>query len=181
MGVALIGGKALPPGLLKVMPARDDWNRLGPFIPPWFRKALKNIDPTLVLQFIPPVSMVGPGGTSPTTLPLGAWQICRRMRNGWLHKLAIWSLVDRNGNYAPPGQDTLRLLRFARNLWKHRQFHKMEEMMEESIDRIQKAQAAKSKEKLVEEMHRFLSLQGQRQFKNRTFVRSEDSQKVKSG
>ena len=157
-----------------VMPARPDWNRMGPPIPCWFRVALRKFDPSLALQFVPPWSALTSGdrhkGMNDQEFPYGGWHICRRLkRTGWLHKLAVYSLMDRQGRYAPPTRDLMKILRWAKHLWCSREYHKMEDMLDRSLDEINREKVRCSKEQLQEKVHKYLSLAGNRQFSNRVF------------
>lgn len=171
MGYAnLIGG--VPS--VNVMPVRPDWNSLGPPVPLWFRSALRRLDPTLQLQFIPPSSVCS-DGMQVEKYPYGGWQICRRMKKtGWLHKLAVWSLMDRMGRYSPPGPDTIRILRLCKNLWNHRQFTTLSDELDRTCARMKKQKADESFESLCVDMDKFMRLQGKRQFSNRVFHRGYD-------
>lgn len=164
---ALIGG--VPEA--NVMPVRPEWNSLGPAVPLWFRSALRKVDKTLCLQFIPPDNQV-PKGMPAHKYPYGGWQICRIMkRTGWLHKLAVWSLMDRHGRFSPPGPDTIRIIRLCKNLWNHRQFTILSDELDLVCARMKKQRADDSFEDLMGNMDKFLRLQGNRQFKNRVFHR----------
>lgn len=174
MGYAnLIGG--VPS--VNVMAVNPGWNHLGPPIPLWFRSALRRLDSTLQLQFIPP-STVHPRGMPAEKYPYGGWQICRRMKKtGWLHKLAVWSLMDRFGRYSPPGPDTIRILRLCRNLWNHRKFTVLSDELDRVCSRMKKQREDASYEELMDNMGKFMSLQGNRQFSNRVFHRGWDEGK----
>jgi dissimilatory sulfite reductase (desulfoviridin) alpha/beta subunit len=79
--------------------------------------------------------------------------------------------VDSEGNPAPPGPDTLKILRLAKNLWNHKQFLALEHQLEKSIKAVQEAKQQKSRERLQHHLGKFLSLHGHRQFTNRVFTR----------
>lgn len=165
--------------LTNLMPRRPDWNTLGPPVPLWFRSALKRLDKTLCLQFIPPTT-VDPKGMPAQQYPYGGWQICRRMKRvGWLHKLAVWSLIDRWGRYSPPGPDTIRILRLCKNLWNHRRFTAMSDELDRVCSHLNKQRADASYEDLMKDMDKFLRLQGHRQFNNRVFHRGWETGKPK--
>ena len=107
---------------------------------------------------------------NPNQYPQGGWQICRKMKNGWLHKLAVFSLTDRMGRFVPPSAETLKILAFCRKQWRDRDFLKMSEMLETSIRRINRARETKAKDELQDAMVDFLSYSGNRQFSNRVFM-----------
>jgi len=172
MGYAnLIGG--VPS--VNIMSVEPGWNALGPPVPLWFRSALRRLDRTLQLQFIPP-STVHPKGMPSDKFPYGGWQICRRMkRSGWLHKLAVWSLMDRFGRYSPPGPDTIKILRLCKNLWNHNKFSVLSDELDRVCSDMKQQRADASYEELIDKMGKFMSLQGNRQFSNRVFHRGWDS------
>lgn len=91
---------------------RADWNRLGPWLPGWFRRRLNRINPNWVLQFIPHVS-VDPQGTH---TPGGLWVICTRLpRSRLLYRAWTMALMGRDGRYMEPNADVLALLRVAQD------------------------------------------------------------------
>jgi len=164
---------------LSVMPVRHDWNAVGPRVPAWFRQRLARIDPTLGLQFIPPNDHpVSEGkGLDPGKCPKGGWQIVRKLRNGWLHKLAVFSLTDRYGRPVPPNEETCKILDFAKRMWNNQEFEKLMDLQEEAIQEMQHAKATKSKDELQSAIQKFMSLQGNRQFENRVFTGTPISEK----
>lgn len=164
-----------------VMPARHDWNSMGPPVPPWFRKQLKLVDPTLVLQFVPPDTL-DRNGMNSKYYPSGGWQICRKLpRTGFLHKVVVWSLLDREGYPAPPGPDTIKLLRLARNMWRHHDYLTMEETMDKAMQDAVRAKARNAKEDLMKSMNDCLSVMDTRQFTNRVFIRGNDLKAIVGG
>jgi len=168
--------KRIVPGIadLNVMPERPEWNKLGPPVPLWFKLQLKRLDPTLHLQFLPPSNWVEPGlcrhAMNWLEFPLGGWQICRKLKRvGWLHRLCVWSLMDRFGRYTPPDWETVVVLRYARNLWRNGLFTKLEDDLDETLTRIQKNKADASFDALLDALDKFVALQGRREFTNRVF------------
>ena len=157
---------------LCIMPERHDWNRLGYRIfpiPLWFQLRLQDLDPTLQMQYIPPTN-IDIRGMSETQYPYGGWQVCRKLkRSGWLHKLAVYTLMDRYGRYVPPTPGMLKLIRYAKGLWNHREFGKMQKQMDDSIVAINRGREDEAKDVLNNAMNKFLSFQGKRQFHNRVF------------
>lgn len=132
------------------MEARHDWNRLGPSLPPWFRPRLKRIDPRLVCQFIPPRSLHQPGGVAPDQFPHGVWAICRKLpTGGWLFKRWTWNLSDSHGRYQPPGQDTIAMIRMARDVWRSGNFDMLEDEFARSTQAIQTAKCERSRQHLA--------------------------------
>lgn len=159
---------------------RQDWNRRGPHVPLWFRRRLKQLDPKMVLQFMPPRSHRDPRGVPSQTFPNGVWDICRRLpKSGLLHPVAVWSLTDKFGNYAVPGTDTLRLLRRAMYYHRQGQMHKLEILLENAFQEIHDAKVRKSRDDLVNAMRRFLNIRGSRQWQNRVYLRREPPHKAK--
>lgn len=158
----------------KLMPVRPEWNRMGPALPCWFRMKLNRFDPTLVLQYIPAADRLPPQdrryGLNPAVCPLGGWQICRRIKNGWLHKLAVFSLTDSEGNPCSPTAETIKILRLCRSLWRKKDFRRMELTLESSLEEIKRNKHRASKDRLREAMSRFCSLNFDRQFSNRVFM-----------
>lgn len=155
-----------------IMAPRHDWNSWGPKVPPWFLRKLRHIDPALTLQYVPP-NTLDPQGMNASQYPYGGWQICRKLpRTGWLHKVVVWSLVDKAGFPAPPGPDTVKILRMARQMWRHHDHSRMQDMLEDSIKQAQRAKAEKSEDALYESLETCLSILGHRQFSNRVFTRS---------
>lgn len=155
------------------MPFRPEWNRMAPIpIPCWFSLKLESFDPDLIMQYIPPMHRLGGKwreGLNPIFCPQGGWQICRRLRNGWLHKVAVFSLTDRHGRMVPPTAETLRILRYCRAMYRSRQYRRMEDQLEQSIEEIKKAREHQSRERLMTAIDRFQTMHGKRQFPNRVF------------
>lgn len=157
-----------------LMPVRPDWNRMGPGVPAWFRKKLKRFDKSLQLQFLPPSNWVQPRDYNktlrPDMYPQGGWQICRKLRNGWLHAIAVFSLTDRHGRPCNPSLETLQVLRMCRFAYRHRDAKRMESLLDDAIVNIQRAEARKSSEELRHSMREFLHISGAKQFQNRVFT-----------
>ena len=134
------------------MEPRPDWNSSGPRLPAWFRLKLARIDPKLVPQFIPPMT-VDVAGVDPGQFPHGVWVICRRMRGtGWLLKRWIWSLSDGQGRYQEPGWDTIEVLRLARDLWRRDCVDAMERQMDDAIESVKSNGVRRSREQLKEHL-----------------------------
>lgn len=147
---------------------------MGPPVPLWFKRRLKSLDPRLRLQFIPPQSAREPRGVPRDAFPRGVWDICRVLRkSGRLHPVAVWSLVDRHGNYAAPGMDTIRLLRLAYYLHRRNQLHLLERQMDDSIQEMNQAACVRSSGRLRNAMGRYMSLYGSRQWQNRVYLRRD--------
>lgn len=153
--------------------SRPEWNRQGPPVSLWFRKQLKRIDPKLTLQFFPVRSTRNPRGVPPNLFPGGIWDICIRLpRSGYLSPVAVWSLVDSRGNFAPPGADTVHLLKKAYALHRNRQTERFEAEMDRSILAAKRARASQSKDAMVNAMSGYLSvtMRNRRQWENRIQV-----------
>lgn len=119
--------------------ANPTWNAQGPPIPGWFRSELRRLNRhygvQLVLQFTPPSDHCKDG----------AWNICRRLPHSrHLHPRAVWSLVDWNGNYAPPGMDTVRLLERTLSYHRARRMGALEQEMDRAIRDFNEARCRKS-------------------------------------
>lgn len=153
---------------------RADWNRRGPYVPLWFRLQLKKLDKKFVLQFLPPRSERDPRGVDPGIYPHGVWDVCVRLpRSGMLHPRVVWSLADTEGNYSPPGPDTVRLLRAALYFQKVNRVEEIEEMMDQALVAAQKARAAEYKNNFMNAMQKCCSLKCTRQWNNRVYLRRE--------
>lgn len=163
---------------------RPEWNRLGPPVSLWFRKQLERIDPKLVLQFLPVRSMKNPRGVPPNLFPGGVWDICIRLpRSGYLSPVAVWSLVDAEGNFAPPGADTVHLIKKAYAFHRNQQTERFEAEMDRSIQNLKRSRASESKNVMVQCMSEYMkvSMWNRRQWGNRIQVpalRREVKEKV---
>jgi len=155
----------------KCMQPRPDWNRCGPHVSTWFKRRLKRFDKSLVLQYIPP-------NTHPASdhncmnaeqYPQGGWQICRRMKNGWLHKLAVFSLTDRYGRFCHPNPETFKILAYCRKQWRDQKFEQMQDMMENSMKAMKRAAMSQTREDLMQSMQDFQTCMGNKQHHNRVF------------
>jgi len=102
--------------------------------------------------------------------PEGGWQICRKMRNGWLHKLAVFSLTDRFGRFCQPNPETFKILAYCRKQWREKNFTDMQDKMERSMKQMQAAAASQTKDDLMNAMSEFQSCMGDRQYHNRVFT-----------
>lgn len=141
-------------------------NVSAPHIPSWFRCRLKRIDRRLTLRYYPPRSP-GVEGVPAHLYPRGVWDITHRLPSGRLHPVAVWSLADDRGNYAPPGMDTLNLIRQAMYHRRKNQMEKMEQAFERAMEEARAAHAVKSKERLKAAIAKFCSLHLDRQWNNR--------------
>lgn len=135
-----------------LMPARRDWNRMGPHISGWFRRKLRALDRNLALQFIPPS---GPGhwawGVNPKLYPEGAWIVCRKLRRtGLLLKHWTHCLHQPYAKWAPPTNVHLKLIRRARDLARQRRLYVMEESLDRAASRLKQEQHARSRQVLAE-------------------------------
>lgn len=142
-------------------------------MPLWFRRRLGKIDKRLVLQYLPPRSLREPRGVNPEVYPNGVWDVCRKIKGGRLHPVAVWSLADDQGNYAPPRMDTIRLLHRAYGYHRMNRMDKMYRMLEDALEECRLAKIARSKERMMVAMDRYLKVFGERQFQNRVFMRRE--------
>jgi len=155
--------------------ANPAWNRMGPPVPCWFRRKLREISPNLTLQFIPPMSDgTNWRGVNPVIYPNGVWDVCNKLKKtGYLHPVAVWSLADSNGNFAPPGMDTVKLLRTALRVCRKGQVAKLERAMDASILEINKARQAKAETRLHNALQRYSGRFMDRQWQNRVYMRRE--------
>ena len=132
------------------MPERRDWNKMGPPLPAWFTLGLKEIDPRLVVQFVPPLSK-DPKGCDPVRFPHGVWQICSRMTNSsrWLSKRAVYVLTDSlTGGQAKPTRALLKMLRASVAATRKKQ--SLEEQFLRSLQALNRADSMRSREKLLD-------------------------------
>jgi len=145
----------------------------APYVPAWFRRRLKRIDKRLTLRYFPPASPTQKGVPA-HIYPNGVWDIANCLPSGKLHPVAVWSLADDQGNYAPPGVDTLNLIRQAMYLRKKNQMVKLEQAFEDVMEEARVAHAARSKEGLQEALEKFASLRFGRQWNNRVSMSRKD-------
>lgn len=131
-----------------VMPERRDWNAMGPPLPVWFRTYIEEIDPDLVLQFVPPSSFAK-GGCCPKQHPFGVWAICRRMNaTGWLCKRWVYSMTQPNGAPLVPTRDLVELLIRARDLWRKGQLDQLEDRFDRAMQEKRNEAVQQSKERM---------------------------------
>lgn len=159
------------------------WNRMGPHVPVWFRKRLRMIDPHLVLQFTPPRCPEKDQwrGVPENIYPHGVWDICYKLPlSGALHPVAVWSLADSNGNFALPGNDTLKLLRAAVYLHRRRQGRKLEAMMDRAIQQAKSLRESASAERVHQAYQQLYRLRGRRQWNNRVYMRRDAPHAISS-
>jgi hypothetical protein len=122
------------------MDPRPGWNAIGPYVPAWFRRRLKRIDPKLVLQFFPP-TWLDKRGVFSDSFPLGTWVVCRKMkRTGWLllHKNWVWQLCGQSltdGKWYPrtPTMEDVRLLMLARDLYRRGRTDELENRLDHAF------------------------------------------------
>jgi len=135
-----------------LMPVRRDWNRRGPYVPRWFRRHLKRIDPLLTLQFIPPARTQG-DGINPARHPQGVWAICRRLRRTkFLFKRWTFSLSDRYGRLTIPTMDMIHVIAKAHRLWRQGQAHQVEEQFDRTMDSLRKTRSQEARDRLLCQM-----------------------------
>lgn len=143
-----------------VMPERRDWNAMGPPLPVWFRVYVEEIDPDLVLQFVPPSSHAK-GGCCPKQHPFGVWAICRRMAaTGWLCKRWVYSMTTADGSPLQPTRDLVELLIRARDMWRNGRMDQMESMFDRAMSAKKQASVVASKERLHERMEQRMRAHG---------------------
>lgn len=141
-----------------------------PAVPAWFRTAIKRINPRWVLVFRAP-SRSGAKGVNPVFYPHGVWDICTKLpRSQALHPQVTLSLADQYGNYLPPGPDTLKMLRIARDYHRRKQTYKLERRADEAWQRMRKEKCRNSEEGMRRSMARFCSLYFGRQWNNRVTI-----------
>lgn len=155
------------------MEPRLDWNRQGPSVPLWFRRSLTRLDPLLTLQFIPPRSEKEPNGVDLTMCPTGCWNICRRLpRSRLLHPLAVWSLTDIHGRFAPPGPDTMHLLRLAYVYHRAGRTFQLEEELDSALQKWNmEHRTDPSQKKYRERTAKLASIACGRQWNNRVHLK----------
>ena len=133
-----------------LMPERPDWNMVGPTIPGWFRDRLPEIDPDLVLQFIPPDTFTK-GGCDGSTFPLGVLTVCRRLRQtGWLFKRWVYGMIDKHGLPVPPSWPLLNALRIAHFDHVNYNAGRLEQQLDRHCHQLKMATTDKSKNRLRE-------------------------------
>ena len=129
------------------------WNRQGPPVPAWFRRRMKAIDPTLELQFFPPVDPIRSGrdGVDRRSSPNGQWAICRKMpRSKMLLKQWVWGFKPDKKNLAGFHPDILKVLRSARNLWRRSKYDQFTTTLDRSIARIHGERDEKARKRLAQ-------------------------------
>ena len=140
------------------MPERTEWNRLGPRVPQWFRDKLRDIDRQLVLQFIPPMTVVGHEGCSPQQFPYGVWVICRRMRRTrFLYKEWVHSLSDDAGRFVRPGPSMVRIIRMVKNMSRDKHRGRLMSWCDEQIHAIRCAKEDAAQSYMAEELASVMS------------------------
>lgn len=157
---------------LRVNPA---WNALGRrYLSARFRKRFDALfgKQGFVLQFMPPRSLLHLRGVNPDVYPLGVWDVCKRLpRSGFLHPRVVWSLADTEGRPSPPGSDTLRLVRTALFLQRNDRVEKIEETIDNSIQRIKRAGAEENEAAMRAMLRRYCSAYGTRQWTHKVSMR----------
>jgi hypothetical protein len=140
-----------------VMQERRDWNAMGPKLPVWFREFLEEIDPDLVLQFVPPRPFAK-GGCDPTQHPFGVWAICRRMpQTGWLFKRHVFDLSTPQGLPCPPTRDLCEMLLHSRGLWRTGKLDQLESLFDRAMAAKQRSAVEASRARLHERIEKRLS------------------------
>ena len=100
--------------------------------------------------------------------------ICVKLkRTGLLSARCIWSLTDEVGNFAPPSNDTLTLLRMAQGYHKRGRSDLLDKALDDSLQECNYARQEKSRNRLRSAMKSFVSSMGQRQWTNRVFIRAQ--------
>lgn len=122
-----------------LMAPRRDWNQMGPAIPPWFRRKLKRIDKSLFLQFMPPAYPTQiDQGVDVRMYPKGAWVICRKLRRSkMLLKQWIYCLTDPKTGKMVNGFNALRMIKYARNLWRNSRMHVLSEDIDKAVHKME--------------------------------------------
>ena len=129
---------------------RPEWNKIGPRVPAWFKRALTKIDRRLTLQFLPPITKVI-GGVPASMFPEGVWAILMKApSSGLLHRRWTWNLCDHLGRYRQPGRDTIQLLRVGHAMYRNGDACKLERMFDDSVVNLIKAKSVKAKTDLIE-------------------------------
>lgn len=139
-----------------LMIPRRDWNAQGPHVPPWFRRALKRIDPLLVLQFLPPVAPTSTEGVDRRLFPNGVLMIGRRLRRSkMIQKRWVYGITGRKEDaYCQPSRAVLRMVKRARNAWRQNRM----DHLAETIDRdVSRCNAAVNKENRDQMRHKILN------------------------
>lgn len=155
-----------------VMPARKDWNAIGPRLPVWFVRRLKMIDPHLTMQFIPVASSRCHDGLNPLVCPSGAWVVCRRLRRTrWLFKRWVYSMCDAAGMPLQPSMQMLQLIRMAHRTWKAGRGHMIENAFDQAMNDFQKARASKSRNELASVIENTMRRHGMTSCQPRVFIR----------
>jgi len=158
------------PGLTPVI-----YQRGAPTIPLWFRRQLWLIDPNWVMIFHPPAPPDQPqSGADPRLYPAGMWGIHERLPlSNVILPSAFWSMTDFYGNPSPPGPDTIRVLRRAKQASRARQMDRMRALLDGAIAEHNKARASHCREIAREAMRKIISRRGEAQWTNRVFVRRD--------
>ncbi len=133
------------------MRRRPEWNRLGPPLPLWFKRALRSVDSRLILQFIPPVSM-DPRGIAGVQFRKGAWYICAKLRRNrkWISKRAVFALVDEQGRPVAPTRDIIRLLREAKKDRHREGASRVEKAFEDHMENLERANTEDARHRSME-------------------------------
>ena len=159
-----------------LIPIREDWNLMGEElcpIPIWFRVQLRSLDPQWTLQYIPP-DWVHDDGVNENIYPYGVWDICYRLpKSRLLHPKAVYSLADSEGNLCPPGPDIIRLLRIARYMTLRGEQEALRKMMDNAILDYRRSRVGTSREEMHGSLQKFCSVNFDRQWQNRVYLRTE--------
>lgn len=159
------------PGLTPVI-----YQRGAPPIPLWFRRQLWLIDRNWILIFHPPSRPDCPGGgVDPRIYPLGMWGIHERLPlSNVVLPTSFWSMTDFYGNPAPPGPDTIRVLRNAKRDSRTRGMDRMRALLDAAIAEHNKARVSNCREIAREAMRKIMSLRNEAQWPNRVFIRRDN-------
>lgn len=148
-------------------------NRQGPYVPAWFKVAIRRIDPKLVVQYTPPDNGVN-NGIDPQMFPWGCVDICTRTKHtGILSPVVTWSLANLDGTYAPPTRHTLRLIRRAYQLHRQGESKKLERSRDEALREMRLAVCRKSIEDFRTAIGKYCRAKFGRQWENRIFLRNQ--------
>lgn len=130
-----------------LMCANEGWNRQGPHIPAWFKRKLRAIDPTLVLQYMPPAPPErSEDGVNCDIFPNGAWFICRRLpRSRMLLKRAAWCMTNPGCDRPSATRIALKMIRRARNASRAGAMRRMSQDLDRACANVTKAYDAEER------------------------------------
>ncbi len=133
------------------MRRHPEWNRLGPPLPVWFKRAIRSVDRRLVLQFIPPKSL-DPRGLPGVQFARGAWYVCAKLRRNrkWISKRAVFALIDEYGQPVRPTRDIIRLLREAKKDRHRDGGSRLEKAFEDYMENLERQSTERGRRKTME-------------------------------